>query len=405
MPTAIHYPERQAMKPSILRNLLLASLGFGVAVGLVFPLFADLFVTWKPGMYGWFSLAALVAGATVGAANYWLVHRILVYRLHRIAEVADAIGGGDLTHRCTLISDDTVGRIVDAFNRMAAALREVIGGVIDQSGRTETDTQAIRHSVSGIRNRFQEQQAEARQIVDAMTDMHRQGSEVNDTSNQVAQSTTTALTIAHDGADVVAESVAGMAMIEQTVSRAADNVHVLGERSDSIGAIVAVIRGIAEQTNLLALNAAIEAARAGEQGRGFAVVADEVRKLAEKTSTATEEIGQLIGGIQAQVRDTVVTMNESREQVQAGVARAEKAGHALTEIVDSIQGISAMMAHIAELSGDQQQVTGDIAERASRIARGIDDMLGQAMACDDACGALADQSTRLHEQVGRFRTA
>ena len=112
------------MKPSILRNLLLASLGFGLAIGLVFPVFADLFVTWKPGMYGWFSLAALAAGATVGAANYWLVHRILVSRLHRIADVANAIGNGDLTHRCSLVSDDTVGRIVDAFNQMAATLRE-----------------------------------------------------------------------------------------------------------------------------------------------------------------------------------------------------------------------------------------------------------------------------------------
>ena len=393
------------MKPSILRSLLLASLGFGLAVGLIFPLFADLFVTWKPGMYGWFSAVALLAGATVGAANYWLVHRILVSRLHRIAEVADAIGNGDLTHRCSLISDDTVGRIVEAFNRMATTLREVIGGVASQSGQTRSDTQSIQQSVSGIRDRFAEQQAETRQIVDSMAYMRQKGGEVADTASQVAQSTTKALEVAHDGAKVVAEAVTGMATIEQTVSHAAENVHVLGERSDNIGAIVAVIRGIAEQTNLLALNAAIEAARAGEQGRGFAVVADEVRKLAEKTGSATEEIGQLIGGIQAQVRDTVVSMNESREHVQAGVARAEKAGRALAEILESIQDVSGMMARITTLSGEQQEVVGDIVGRAERIAGSIDDMLGQTTACDNACGTLAGESTRLHEQVGRFRTA
>jgi methyl-accepting chemotaxis protein len=394
-----------SMKPSILRNLLLASLGFGLAVGVIFPLFADLFVTWKPGMYAWFSVAALVAGATVGAANYWLVHRILVNRLHRIAEVADAIGNGDLTHRCSLISDDTVGRIVEAFNRMAATLRDLIGGVANQSSQAQSDTQSIQQSVSGIRDRFAEQQAETRQIVDAMAYMRQKGGEVAATASQVAQSTAKALEVAHDGAKVVAEAVSGMATIEQTVSHAAENVHVLGERSDNIGAIVAVIRGIAEQTNLLALNAAIEAARAGEQGRGFAVVADEVRKLAEKTGSATEEIGQLIGGIQAQVRDTVVSMNESREHVQAGVTRAEKAGRSLAEILESIQGISGMMARITTLSGEQQQLVGDIVGRAERIAGGIDDMLGQTTACDSACGTLAGESARLNEQVGRFRTA
>jgi methyl-accepting chemotaxis protein len=393
------------MKPSILRNLLLTSLGFGLAVGLIFPLFADLFVTWKPGMYGWFSAAALAAGATVGAANYWLVHRILVSRLQRIAEVADAIGNGDLTHRCALISDDTVGRIVEAFNHMAATLRELIGDLATQSGQTRSDTQSIQQSVSGIRSRFAGQHSETRQIVDSMEFMRRKGGEVADTAGQVAQSTSQALDVARSGAAVVAEAVSGMATIEQTVSHAAENVHVLGERSDSIGAIVAVIRGIAEQTNLLALNAAIEAARAGEQGRGFAVVADEVRKLAEKTGSATEEISQLIGGIQAQVRDTVISMNESREHVQAGVARAEKAGRSLNEILESIQGISGMMARITTLSSEQQQVVGNIVGRAERIAAGIDDMLGQTSACDSACGTLAGQSARLHEQVGRFRIA
>jgi methyl-accepting chemotaxis protein len=393
------------MKPSILRNLLLASLGFGLSIGLVFPLFADLFVIWKPGMYLWFSLAALVAGATVGGANYWLVHRILVSRLHRIADVANAIGNGDLTHSCSLISDDTVGRIVDAFNQMAATLRQVIGGVINQAGQTQSDTQSIRQSVHGIRDRFEQQQAETRQIVDSMADMRQKGSEVADTADQVALSTAKALEVAGDGAEVVTEAVAGMATIEQTVSRAAENVRVLGERSDNIGAIIAVIRGIAEQTNLLALNAAIEAARAGDQGRGFAVVADEVRKLAEKTGTATAEIGQLIGGIQAQVRDTVVSMNESREHVQAGVARAERAGRALAEILDSIQGVSTMMARITALSNEQRQVTGNIVDRAGSIANGINDMLGQTTACDNACGTLAGQFTSLHEQVRRFRTA
>jgi methyl-accepting chemotaxis protein len=393
------------MKPSILRNLLLASLGFGLAVGLIFPWFADLFVTWKPGMFGWFMIAALVAGATVGIANYWLVQRILVSRLHRIAEVANAIGNGDLTHSCSLVSDDTIGRIVDAFNRMAVTLRELIGGVASQSSQTQDGTRSIQQSVGGIRSSFAEQRAGARQIVDATGEMRAKQDEVAVTATQVEQSAARALEVAHDGSQVVAATASGMTAIEQAVSHAAENVHVLGQRSDDIGAIVAVIRGIAEQTNLLALNAAIEAARAGEQGRGFAVVADEVRKLAEKTGSATEEISKLIGGIQDQVRDTVVSMSESRDHVQAGVAQAEKAGRSLDEILESIQGVSAMMAHITTLTTEQRRAVGDIVGLAERIAGDIEEMQARATTCDDACGMLAGQSAQLNEQVGRFRLA
>jgi methyl-accepting chemotaxis protein len=196
-----------------------------------------------------------------------------------------------------------------------------------------------------------------------------------------------------------------MGEIERTVASASDDVFQLGQRSDEIGTIIAVIRGIAEQTNLLALNAAIEAARAGEQGRGFAVVADEVRKLAEKTGSATEEISQMIGGIQTQVKQTVVSMEESRNHVQAGVGRAEKAGQSLAEILDSVQGVSAMMARITSLAGEQQSLADDIVGRAEKIARSIDDTLGQTASCDQSCAGLAGQSASLREQVGRFRVA
>ena len=393
------------MKPSILRNVLFASLGFGLAIGFVFPFFADLFVNWKPGMYGWFSIAALAAGATVGAVNYWIVNHLLISRLRRIAEVANSIGQGDLTHRCTMESADTVGEIINAFNDMAATLRDLIGGMATLSGNVQADTRAIQHLVSDIRDRFTIEYAETGQIVAALGDMHVKGADVAGTAGQVAQSTSRAVDVARVGSSVVAQTVEGMGQIERTVARASEDVYQLGQRSDEIGAIIAVIRGIAEQTNLLALNAAIEAARAGEQGRGFAVVADEVRKLAEKTGAATKEISQMIGGIQTQVKQTVVSMEESRNHVQAGVIRAEKAGNSLAEILDSVQGISAMMERITSLAGDQQHLVDGIVGRAERIASSIDETLGQTASCDQSCASLANQSASLQEQVGRFRVA
>jgi methyl-accepting chemotaxis protein len=393
------------MKPSILRNVLFASLGFGLAIGLVFPFFADLFVTWKPGMYVWFTVSALAAGATVGAVNFWIVNRILISRLRRIAEVANGIGKGDLTHRCEMVSDDTVGEIIDAFNHMAATLRELIGGMAGLAGKVETDARAIERLVADIRERYALQNTETGEIVGTLGEMRSKGGDVTETAGQVADSTDRAVQIAHGGAKVVAEAITGMGEIERTVARASDDIFHLGKQSDDIGAIVAVIRSIAEQTNLLALNAAIEAARAGEQGRGFAVVADEVRKLAEKTGQATEEIGTMIGKIQAQVKQTMVSMEENRNHVQGGVERARKAGESLAEILASVQGISTMMAHIRTLTGEQQQLVGATVGRAENIAGSIDDALRQTASCNESCLGLAGHSANLNEQVRRFRIA
>jgi methyl-accepting chemotaxis protein len=235
--------------------------------------------------------------------------------------------------------------------------------------------------------------------------MRQKGGDVTGTATQVADSTSRAVDIAHGGATVVAEAIAGMGEIERTVARAAEDVFQLGRQSDEIGSIVAVIRGIAEQTTLLALNAAIEAARAGEQGRGFAVVADEVRKLAEKTGQATGEIGAMIGNIQAQVKQTVVSMDENRSHVQRGVERARKAGESLDEILASVQDISAMMARIRDLTAEQQQLVGTVVGRAEKIAGSIDDSLRQTASCNESCLGLAGHSASLNEQVRRFRVA
>lgn len=393
------------MKTSILRNVLFASLGFGLLIGLIFPFFADLFVIWKPGMYVWFSVSALAAGATVGAVNYWIVNHILVSRLRRIAEVANGIGKGDLTHRCLMDSQDTVGEIVGAFNRMATTLSDLIGGMATLSGEVETDARNIEHLVADIRQRYAVQNAETAEIVSTLGEMRDKGNDVNETTRQVADSTHSAVEVAHGGAAVVLETVASMGEIERSVARASDEVARLGKESDAIGAIIEVIHGIAEQTNLLALNAAIEAARAGEQGRGFAVVADEVRKLAEKTSHATSEIGSMIGNIQTQVQQTVITMEENRKHVQGGVELAEKAGQSLSDILASVQGISARIAHISTLAGEQQQLVGNIVGRAENIAASIDEALQQTASCNDSCLGLASHSANLNEQVGRFRVA
>ncbi|MBU0750835.1 MAG: methyl-accepting chemotaxis protein [Gammaproteobacteria bacterium] len=391
------------MKRSILKTLLIAFLAFGLGIGFVFPFFADFFVDWKPGMYGWFFASAMVAGAMVGVANYWLVSRILVTPLRRIATVATEISERNLSHTCSMESDDTIGEIIVAFNKMAANLRDLIGQVARMSGKVEDDVQSIQRLVSGVRDQFIEQREGSRQIVEAVDHLSATVSDIADTARQVAASAQEALGVASSGQRVVEDSIGGMGQIEHSVSQASSDIHQLGRRSEEIGAIIATIRSIAEQTNLLALNAAIEAARAGEQGRGFAVVADEVRKLAEKTGSATEEISKMINGIQGQVRQTVISMETSQAQVQTGVDRAQKAGASLNEILERVRDVSTMMDRIAAGAADQHGVVGDILQRLQAIERGGETTLANTKNCDAVCHHLAEGSGALNSEVRLFR--
>ena len=393
------------MKPSVLKNLLFASLAFGLLIGFIFPFFADFFVVWKPGLYGWFFASALAAGALVGTANYWLVNRILVSRLRRIAGVATEISERNLTHSCYMESHDTVGEIIAAFNKMAGDLRSLIGDMGGMSGRVEKDTRDIQQLVGEVRRRLTEQHESAKQITSAMRQLSTSVDDISSTVEQGAASVRLVVDVARNGTGVVAETVSGMNSIQQAVSHASSEIHQLGERSDEIGAIVAVIRGIADQTNLLALNAAIEAARAGEQGRGFAVVADEVRKLAEKTGSATEEISRMIGAVQSQVKQTVLSMEQNQSQVQSGVACAGKAGEALDQILSGIENVSTMMQHIAVSAADQHTVASAIDRRICDMESGIDSALAHTQSCDHSCQNLAQQSSLLHQEVSRFRIA
>ncbi len=393
------------MQSSSLRNVLLAHVGIGLAIGLALPFLVNPFVLWQPGTHTGFSLAAAVGGAIIGLLNYWIVHRLMAEPLQSIADVATAIGNGDLTRRCDIEGGDSLGTIAQAINQMATTLRKLIDDLGTLGSDVGSDSRSLQHTFGDVRERFMSQQAETGHIVSILEEMRGKGEEVVATASQVTDSTLRAVEVARDGTSVVDETIRGMGVIEHTVSRASDEVFQLGQRSDEIGAIIEVIRGIAEQTNLLALNAAIEAARAGEQGRGFAVVADEVRKLAEKTGGATEEISQVISGIQAQVKQTVVTMGESRENVQIGVARAEKAGRSLAEMLESVQGISSLMARITALADEQQALIGDIAGRATGIAGSIDATLEQAASADQSCLDLTVRSSSLQDRVGRFRIA
>ena len=391
------------MKPSILRNLLFSYLGFGVSVAIVFPFYADLFVEWKPGMLVWFVVGCLVAGLLIGVANYWLFNLILLKKLRRISEVATSISNKDLSFSCSMESADTIGEIITSFNGMSQNLRDLIGQTSSLSGTVRGDSGNIRELMNKINANVDQQSSRAGQINSAIDHLAHTVGEISSNSNEAANQAREAASVASQGGMVVQQTIGGMDKISQAVNEAAQAVESLGKSSDQIGAIVAVIKEIAEQTNLLALNAAIEAARAGEQGRGFAVVADEVRKLAEKTTNATQEIGQMIQSIQQETGQAVKIMETGTLEVRSGVGKAREAGEALNKIVEGVELVTRMVQDIAQATNLQNEDVSSIRENIVEIGSLIDDTSKNTRDGSDKAEDLVSLAGNLDNVVKAFK--
>jgi methyl-accepting chemotaxis protein len=227
--------------------------------------------------------------------------------------------------------------------------------------------------------------------------------EVAKNTQGVAASAQQATRAADDGNAEVGRSVASMTGLAETVRTAAGRIQLLGERSDQIGVIVKVIEEIADQTNLLALNAAIEAARAGEQGRGFAVVADEVRKLAERTTKATKEISSTIHTIQEETKQAVTAMEASTQEAQEGVTLANKAGERLMEIVETVKNVTNMVQRIAVAVEEQSVATGQIAGNVQTVATVSKRVESGVAELGQATNQLARLASDLQAVVGGFK--
>ncbi len=354
------------MKSSLLRNLLFSFLAFGLGVALIFPFYANFFVEWKPGMLPWFVLGCVIAGLIIGIVNYWLLNVVLLKRLRRISEVAIAISNKDISLTCSLQSADTIGEIVDSFNKMAANLRLLIGQTITLSDKVHDGSARIVDFMHDTISNLDQQHTKSGEIELAVSNLAATISEIADHSKEAADGARVAAQIAREGGNVVQQSVQGMRQIESSVNLASASIQELNKHSESIGKTITLIKEISDQTNLLALNAAIEAARAGEHGRGFSVVADEVRKLAERAVNATNEISAMVVAIRQQTADVISHMNNSSSEVQRGVDNANLAGQSLGKIVESVAQVTAMVESVASTTSRQKEsvtrVESNIAE-------------------------------------------
>ncbi len=349
---------------------------------------------------------AVVVGLIVAAFTTitltWLSRKINT-PLSRAVEAADTIAKGDLTVKIKVDSKDETGQLLSSIGEMADKLKRIVAEIKSTADSAASASEQLSASSEQMSRGVAEQSGRASQIATSTAEMSQTVIDIAKNASTIASSAKETTDVAQEGGSIVNNAVEEVKAIATTVGESASLMESLGERSKQIGKIVSVINDIADQTNLLALNAAIEAARAGEQGRGFAVVEDEVRKLAERTATATSEIGGMINAIQDEVEKAVASMEEGTKRVNVGVELSTKAGSALNNIVSSVNGLQSMVQQIAsateEMSTVSEQITGDI-ETVANVTKETHSSSEQiAQSASD----LARLSTKLAEIVGQFK--
>jgi methyl-accepting chemotaxis protein len=321
-----------------------------------------------------FAIAAVVI-LSLGIASLvalWIVNSI-TKPLIAAVKTADRIAERDLTVEVTGIDRTETGQLMAAMGNMVQNLRDIVSQTSAISASIATSSTELHATSEQIANGAEQVACQTQTVATASEEMSATSNDIAKNCHEAARNSQQASSAAESGAQVVAQTVAVMNRIAERVNATSRTVESLGERSDQIGAIVGTIEDIADQTNLLALNAAIEAARAGEQGRGFAVVADEVRALAERTTKATREISEMIKAIQGETKGAVLAMEEGVREVQQGTEEAAKSGSALQEILDQINAVSMQVNQIATAAEEQtatiSEITGNITQISDVVQR------------------------------------
>jgi methyl-accepting chemotaxis protein len=346
-------------------------------------------------------LGVLCSGVVV---VFFVVRRIVVKPVVASAKLAEEIAANNLAVAdIEVTSADELGQAGVALNRMKNNLREMIRAIAGTAEHVASASEEISASANQQSQSAETQKDQAIQVATAMQEMSSTVLQVSENSNRAAEASRKAAETARHGGNIVQDTLGKMRVIAESVGGTARKMEELGKRSDEIGRIIAVIDDIADQTNLLALNAAIEAARAGEQGRGFAVVADEVRKLAERTTTATKEIALMIKNIQDETKAAVTAMEAGSHQVEEGVKSTAQAGESLKEIIQMAEEVGEMITHIATAATEQSAASEEVNQNMDQIAKLVKESATGAQQSAKACQDLSGLALDLQKMVGDFK--
>ena len=325
----------------------------------------------------------------------------LAVLLERITDIAQ--GEGDLTKRLDASGSDEIAKVCRMFNQFLEKLHSIINKISSTSSLVAAAANQLNSSAEHIATGAEEVAAQASTVATAGEEMSATSGDIAQNCQMAAEGAQRASQTASNGAEVVERTVVVMGQIAFKVQESAKTVESLGARSDQIGAIIGTIEDIADQTNLLALNAAIEAARAGEQGRGFAVVADEVRALAERTPRATREIGEMIKAIQKETKGAVAVMEQGVQQVENGTVEAAKSGQALQDILQQINDVAMQVNQIATAAEEQTATTGEISSNMMQITEVVQQTSQGAHESATAAAQLNGNAEELQRLVRQFK--
>jgi len=346
------------------------------------------------------TLIAIAIGVFVSI----FLSRMISVPLRAVVSRAKAIAAGDLTGAdLPTKGNDELTELAHATNEMNASLHKMINQVLSSTAQLGAAAEEMSAVTMQTSQGIQEQQSQTDQLATAMNEMAATVQEVARHAVEAARAASTANDESANGRQVVSDAVGSMDSLAKAIGSASEAIARVEADSDRIGTVLDVIRGIAEQTNLLALNAAIEAARAGEQGRGFAVVADEVRTLAGRTQESTQEIQEMIESLQAGSKEAVQLMEQSHDETQTGVGQTAKAGDALSAIADEVARINDMNAQIASAAEEQSSVAEEINHNVVSISQVTSETAQGAEQTARASEDLANLATDLQGMVSRFK--
>ena len=318
-------------------------------------------------------------------------------------KAVETIAKGDLSHAVVVSSKDEIGAMLEGLETMRQELSSVISGIDLSSGTLGSASEELAAASAETSKSVYQQQQEIDQLAAAMNEMAATVQEVANNTTGAAEAAQQVRHESESGRAAVNGTISSINTLADDVQRSADAITKLGEESDNIGMVLDVIRGIAEQTNLLALNAAIEAARAGEQGRGFAVVADEVRTLATRTHDSTQEIQLMIERLQVGARESVSLMSGNRKQMEESVSKATESGAVLEAVLDAVARISDMNTQIASAAEEQSVVTEELNRNILAVSEVAEQNACTSGQTAQASTELSETAVELKAMVERFK--
>ncbi|MGF1874385.1 methyl-accepting chemotaxis protein [Photobacterium frigidiphilum] len=314
-----------------------------------------------------------------------------------------AQGSGDLTQRIEIERMDEIGELADSMNRFLSQLQAMIKDAVAHSHTLSEYADTSSKQTILASEKVAEQQNDVNQIATAIHEMSATSGEVASHAEMTAAAAQASTNACDEGQHVIGQNRDAITMLANQVQEAATVIHELESNAQGINQILSTIQGIAEQTNLLALNAAIEAARAGEQGRGFAVVADEVRVLSKRTHDSTEEIRSMIDTLQRNTHQAVNSMKASTDLADKSVGYAEEANQSLCKITDAITEISDMATHIASAAEEQRAVSEDISRNTQAIKDVSDHLANQTLEVSQSAQKISDSAGAMRQDMSRFK--